>query len=379
MMQSFFDTPREQSLVKATIVSKYFVTWASIIINIIKQGEQGFRREKKRIAYIDLFSGPGKYSDGTPSTPILVLKEALKSPEICDQIMITFNDSNRNYVESLRHVINSFEDIDQFKFRPQVHNIVVQRQLAELLVALPQVPTLLFVDAWGYKEISIELIDSVLRKWGSGCIFFFNYNRINMAVDNPRVTEMLDVLFGPDRADKLRQELRKSGPDERELTIIEEFSTALKESSSDGSPRYVLPFRFKTGSGTRISHHLIHVSRHFLGYDKMKEIMANKSSSRDQGVPSFEYNQATRKQPLLFSLARPLEELEGMLLRDYAGRSATITDIYEHHSVDTPFMLRHYRHVLWSLWDRNIISAEPSPKRRNTFAKYIIATFPPST
>lgn len=373
-MQSFFNTPRKHSLVKATIVSKYFVTWASIIINIIRRDEQGFRREKRQIAYIDLFSGPGKYNDGTPSTPILVLKEALKNPEICDRIMITFNDSDSNCVESLRHVINDFEDINQFKFRPQVHNIVVQRQLAELLADLPQVPTLLFVDAWGYKEISIELVDSVLREWGSDCIFFFNYNRINMAVDNPRVTEMLDALFGPDRADRLRQELRKSDPDERELTIIEEFSTALKESSSDGSSRYVLPFRFKNVAGSRTSHHLIHVSRHFLGYEKMKEIMAKESSTANQGVPSFEYNPATKRQHLLFSLSRPLDELGGMLLQEFAGQSIKMKDIYQKHSEDTQFIKKNYKDVLWQLEEQGKITA--SKHRRGSFADDVVATFP---
>lgn len=374
MTQSFFNTPREQSSVKATIVSKYFVTWASIIIEILKRNEQNRGYKKKQIAYIDLFSGPGKYNDGKPSTPVLVLKKALKSPEICDRILITFNDGDSNYAESLRQVINSFEGIERFRFRPKVFNKVIRRQ-AELLKDLPQVPTLLFVDAFGYKEISIELIDSVLRKWGSGCIFFFNYNRINMAVDNPRVTA-LDALFGPDRADKLHQELGKINPEERELTIIEEFSTALKESSSDGSSRYVLPFRFRNAAGSRTSHHLIHVSRHFLGYDKMKEIMAKESSNRDQSVPSFEYNPATERQRLLFSLSRTLGELGDILLQDFAGQSLTMSEIYKRHSVDMPFIKGNYKDILWQLFDAGRINVSRSP-RRNTFADNIVVTFPP--
>ena len=377
MAESFFNTPRANSLVKVEIVSRFFEIWANVILQILKRQERKYGREKGKIAYIDLFSGPGKYDDGTPSTPILVLEKALKNPELCERMLITFNDGDINHVESLRQVVNSYQGIERFSNKPVVENMVVHRQISDRLSSLPDVPTLLFVDGWGYKELSIEMIESVLQKWGSDCIFFFNFNRINSAIENPRVVESVDALLGRDRADRLRSELASSDPDNRELIIMEEFSTALKESNSDGESRYVLPFRFKRASGARTSHHLIHVSRHFLGYDKMKEIMAKESSNHGQDVATFEYNQATHKQSLLFGFNRKLEELEGMLLNDFAGQSANIKEIHESHSVDTPFVIKNYRHALWNLWDRCVIKAEPTPMRRNTFAERIVARFPP--
>ena len=43
-----------------------------------------------------------------------------------------------------------------------------------------------------------------------------------------------------------------------------------------GAPdrRFVLPFCFKNNSGTRTTHHLVLVTKHFKGYDLMKGIMA---------------------------------------------------------------------------------------------------------
>ena len=55
----FFNEQTEQSAVKATIVSKYFWSWAMIIMP---------RADK--IAYIDLFAGAGRYKDGSKSTPL---------------------------------------------------------------------------------------------------------------------------------------------------------------------------------------------------------------------------------------------------------------------------------------------------------------------
>ncbi len=372
MPQTFFNSPRENSLVKAAIVSKYFATWASIIGHILKRDE--FGSFKKPIAYIDLFAGPGSYDDGTLSTPLLVLQESLKSADILDRLQITFNDVNSEHAESLRQAIKDFDGVSRFRFEPHVQNFLVERELADSIRALPDMPTLLFVDAWGYKEISIDLFESVLQKWGSDCIFFFNFNRINAAIENPRIVESIDNLFGNDHATKLRNELANCKPKDRELVILEEFSAALKEASTDGTPRYVLPFRFKNAVGSRTSHHLIHVSRHFLGYEKMKEIMAKESSDSPQGVSSFEYNLATKRHPLLFRLSRPLDELGEMLLREFAGQKISMKEIYERHSVDTPFIKRNYKEILWQLEEGGRITA--TQHRRNSFADSVVVSFP---
>ena len=52
----------------------------------------------------------------------------------------------------------------------------------------------------------------------------------------------------------------------------------------------------------------------------MREIMFA-HSQKEQGVAKFEYNPADARWPSLFDLLRPLEDLEEMLLRDYAARS----------------------------------------------------------
>ena len=113
--------------------------------------------------------------------------------------------------------------------------------------------------------------------------------------------------------------------------------------------KYVLPFRFKNEKGNRTSHHLIFVSKHFKGYEIMKEIMAGESSSADQGVPSFEYSPASFLQPLLFELSRPLDDLEEMLLTKFAGRCVIMEQVYQEHNVDTPYIKKNYKDVLRKL------------------------------
>jgi hypothetical protein len=71
----FFDESTEQSRIKATIVRDYFWAWARVILPTVKQ-------QNWPIAYIDLFAGPGRYKDGTKSTPLLILESAIADAEM---------------------------------------------------------------------------------------------------------------------------------------------------------------------------------------------------------------------------------------------------------------------------------------------------------
>jgi hypothetical protein len=236
------------------------------------------------------------------------------------------------------------------------------------------VPTLFFVDPWGYKGLSLRLVNSVLKDWGCDCIFFFNYNRINMGLTNAAVKEHMDALFGAERADALRQKLEPLSPFKRELLVVEELCQALRALG----PRYVLPFRFKDDRGTRTSHHLILVSKGFKGYEIMKEIMAKECSSSEQGVPSFEYNPVDARdagqQQFLFQMSRPLDDLADMLLDTFAGQTLTMQNIYEQHNVDRPYTKKNYKDVLMKLEEAKKISA--STHRKGTFGDTVRVTFP---
>jgi len=56
---SFFLEQREQSIIKARIVSEYFSKWAYVMLGSQKK----YPSHSQRMAYIDLFTGPGRYDD----------------------------------------------------------------------------------------------------------------------------------------------------------------------------------------------------------------------------------------------------------------------------------------------------------------------------
>jgi len=364
---TFFDETTEQSEVKARLVSKYFWSWTQIVMPTAKRFGGG------KIAYIDLFAGPGRYKDGTKSTPLLVLERALQDDTMRQMLVSMFNDGNEDNSRSLEQAIAQVPGIESLRFPPQVSNQEVGEEIVQMFEGMKLIPTLFFVDPWGYKGLSLRLVNAVLKNWGCDCIFFFNYNRINMGLGNKLVREHMNALFGEERADRMRPTLARMLPDEREITIVNEIAEALRNMGG----KYVLPFGFRNAQGIRTSHHLIFVSKHQRGYGIMKDIMAAESSIGFQGVPSFEYNPASEKQPFLFEFARPLDDLPGMLLKTFAGQTISMKEIYEQHNVDTPYIERNYKEALRQLETQGDITAQPPASKRRRLHDEV--TFGPNT
>jgi len=365
--KDFFAESREQSQVKARIVTKYFWAWATVMMPTAKI-------YSKRIAYIDLFSGPGRYEDGTVSTPLMVLEKAIADPQMSTMLVTLFNDRDAENVGKLKAAIESLPGIEKLKYKPEITNEIVGEELAKKWAAMRFVPTFFFIDPWGYAGLSSGLIKAVIQSWGCDCVFFFNYNRINMGLANDKVQAHMDALFGAERANQLRQILPTLEPTDRENQIVEALAEAMKQL---GAP-YVLPFAFKDTRGNRTKHHLIFVTKHFKGYEIMKGIMAKESSEQNQGVATFEFSPAAERFPLLFELSRPLDELGQMLLKQFAGETLTMRHIYERHSVGRPYISSNYKDVLKVLEKEQKIKAIPPAEDRpkNTFADNVQVFFP---
>src|SRR6266700_505037 len=179
---TFFDESTQQSRIKATIVRDYFWAWANVILPTAK-------RSHGRIAYIDLFAGPGRYKDGTKSTPLLVLESAIADEHMREHLVTLFNDADKENTAALQKEIDNLPDIGKLKYKPQVEAEEVGDKIVAMFEEKSLIPTLFFVDPWGYKGLSLGLINSVLKNWGCDCVFFFNYNRINMGLNNQAVED----------------------------------------------------------------------------------------------------------------------------------------------------------------------------------------------
>ena len=82
--------------------------------------------------------------------------------------------------------IKSLPGIDKLKYAPQVINQEVGTEIVKRFEEMRLVPTLFFVDPWGYKGLSLKLVNAVVKDWACECVFFFNYNRINAGLRERR-------------------------------------------------------------------------------------------------------------------------------------------------------------------------------------------------
>jgi len=360
----FFDERTDQSETKARIIQKYFYAWANVIIPTAK-------RHGGKIAYIDLYAGPGRYKDGAASTPLLVLQHAIQDPNMCAMLVAYFNDADANHTSTLQTEIDALLGITKLKHKPTVNCGEIGADTEKALNENKLIPSFTFVDPFGYRGLSLKIVNGVIKDLGCDCVFFFNYGRINAGLSNEKVEKHMDALFGTERAAELRQKLTGKNPEQRETLILEELSQAIRAMGG----KFVLPFRFKRGN--RTSHSLIFVSKHFKGYEIMKGIMAGESSTEDQGVASFTYSPADATTPLLFSLLQPFDKLLSQLPTIFAGKSLAMQQIYEKHSVDTPYTKTNYKKALGQLEAQGKLTADPSAseRRKGTFADNVMVTF----
>jgi three-Cys-motif partner protein len=69
--------------------------------------------KRKRIAFIDLFDGPGSYEGKVPSTPMRVLGAASKNSTLKEMLVAIFSDADPRHVHSLEEAIASFSGLNE--------------------------------------------------------------------------------------------------------------------------------------------------------------------------------------------------------------------------------------------------------------------------
>jgi three-Cys-motif partner protein len=355
--EDFFKKLNKPSIIKSEIVSKYFSAWSNVIFHAQKKG-YGHNKANK-IGYIDLFAGQGKDECGQDSTPLLIVKNAIKNEYLQQSLVTVFNDSDPNKLAKLRNSIFSLEGVNLLKHNPMFDNVIVGDELANKFGEIEFIPTLFFVDPWGYKGLSRRLFKSILKDWGCDFIFFFNYRRINAALNNNLLFRNMENLFGTDRAINLSSKLKEFTPIKRHEIVIDEIKDALEEIGGE----FILPFKFLNKTGKAITHHLIFVSKHPLGYSIMKDIMAKYSLQTLDGIIYFEYNPAIPGNRVLFHPEYSLDRLCADLKEIYRGQSILMDKIYEDHHCGKNYIKKNYKDAIRNLEEQGEVRIKRPTKR----------------
>lgn len=366
MGDSFFEAQTEQSRVKATIVSEYFKQWSKVMVTNVKT--HGARYSTDKIIYLDLYSGPGTYEDGSFSTPLLILNHAVSDTELQKYLLCVFNDADETSIGKLEKTVKDLPGIQTLSHAPEFYHGEVDAEMVKVLQTTNMPPTLLFADPFGYKGLSLDLINSVLKDFGGESIFFFNYNRTQAAIKNSKVEGHIDALFGKERADKLREIENGSGDKEEDILV------ALLLALTEKYGKYFCLFKFPSVKKDITSHYLVYVTKHQLGYKIMQSTMAKYSDYEDEyGVASFRCDPTAIHQKSIFN---PLKELALELSKEFQGKSMILDEFWVEHSIATNYVRKNYVEAVKLLADEGLVTFSGTiPKQRKHCGENTVVCF----
>jgi three-Cys-motif partner protein len=367
--KKFFAEQTAHSRVKADIVYKYVLAWAAIVLST-RFNSTG------TAAYIDLFSGPGSYDDGARSTPLLIAEAVLKKPQLVQGLQMFFNDINPSLTNSLRQEISGLKDVTTLRHAPRYSSLPATVGLIDSFGLSLDVPQFYFLDQFGWADITPALVRRIFKNHKCDCAFFLPTPRVIAAVSNPNSREAMVTLFGEAGLESLKRSFRDR-PREKEFVVLEH----LKEAMSVAGAHYFQPFPFRLGDGNSPKQHLVYLGKHSKGLEVMKDVMDRSSTMHHDGVPQMGYIDG----PVQHGLFNPdpIPGLQSELLTFFAGRTATVGEIFEeHHVTNECFLLRNYQEALRRLEAAGCIKTAPTSFERPTrtgivtMSELVTVTFP---
>ena len=326
----FYKTQTKQSLIKSLIVKDYFAGWFSIINH----------RYKGDYLYLDLFSGPGSYDDGNISTPMYIANEINKNQKMLDKIYLHFNDYKVKYISKLKDNITTQFNPNFINDRISFTNLTINEQTIQFFKKIIRGrSTLLFYDPFGYKVVSIKTLNELITNFGSDCIFFFNYSRLNRAINNPKTEHLISPFFGNTNGlERLRSLLRNKDSFSRQELILNDLYESFLIKGC-----YTTKFKIYNDKNA-LSHCIIIVSHHPSGLDLAKKTFFKHSSDDSNEVKMFEYHPDKRGK---FNYEHSIQLLKDRILKnsvEYDGLKTT--SLYKKDHIQTEYILNHYKKAL---------------------------------
>ena len=273
----FFESQKEKSRVKTLIVTEFFKAYFPII-------NAGFNQ--KEVWYIDLFCGPGRYEDGTPSTPIKLLDviNDFKSDDVRNRLKIVFNDHNFSYIEKLRRNISAHPVLEKLNHQPIITNLKASDvDLSKYTQG--NTPIFSFVDPWGYKDVTVSQVWSLVKNRGSDCVLFFNADRILQDISKPSSEQDFQQIFGKyfEKAKQVQTtstlSQRKKAEEFLSLFSRNLYETAKTESHGGRVRLFILPFYVEADDKEKTSHYIVFISKAHKAIQEMRRVMIKQGNS----------------------------------------------------------------------------------------------------
>ncbi len=346
-VSDFYDVQADHSRVKSELVARYLPAWAN------KVG-----RYEEDLYYLDLFSGRGIYRDSNRSTPLLILDQIEKYPWLAEKLHIHFYEGNPEYRSVLKEVVQQHPVFSKLVREPKFEDIMIDANFAAKIAGQIYPCTYSFIDPFGFKDISIELIDVISRQWGSDSIFNLSISGLVRNIRNTANQATVERFFGRDSYSMIMRTLNETeNVGVLSQVIFGEIENALKSKRDYRVLKICTQFDTTAGE----NYYLVFLSKHELGFKIMRDMMIKRSAKDGDNLPRYIIETAPSTEKEQYELSLPeqgklLIDLSKKLHRDFVDQKLTMENLFvECLKLSYPYQDAHIRKAISVLRKQGLV------------------------
>ncbi|MGD0036051.1 MAG: three-Cys-motif partner protein TcmP [Bacteroidota bacterium] len=347
------------TLAKHKILERYLKAWFPILSTY-----------HERIIYLDGFSGPGRYKNGEPGSPIIALEVANgHQKQFKGELVFIFVDERKDRVDNLKNEIALLKLPNTFKVHPE------DGQFAQVATGILDeiekenqtlAPTFAFIDPFGFSGVPFDLLCRLLKHKSSEALITFMVDSMNRFLEAPNeeIQKHIVEFFG---TKEVIDVAKKQG--DRIKNLLNFYLEKLQPIG-----KFIRLFEMRN-QNDRIIYYLVFVTNNPLGHLRMKEAMWKVDEEGD-----FRYSDSTNiDQGVLFHIDHA-EKLFNIMCGLFSKRAISVEALKNYIRDHTMYIDKHLTCSLQYGEEKGLITVnaqkmDGSKRRKKTFPDGALITF----
>lgn len=367
----------EHTKAKHLILTSYLKAWAAIMA---RQAEK-IGRSKSTLLFVDGFAGPGVYESPSydeeirDGSPILALKAILEHEvQLSIPMRFDFIERDPERFKSLEKIVIDMKST--WEESKRIHSVKCFQKDCESTISSwieyceksgsKLGPAFFFLDQFGYSQVSMNLINSIMRYPMCETFIYLNWDRMNQFLSDQSKWPGIDKAFGGDEWRAIFQKDTSEKP-----RFMQEIYK--KNLQAKAQIKYVWAFTM-SDKHEKLLHWLFFCTNNRRGIEEMKKAMWQVDSS---GFFGFSDKTGLDQMNLLSSYTDA--QLSNDIGEHFSGRVVTVGEVEEYVLTETPA----YKHkAALKLMEKSepprltVVDPPPDRKRRTFPSETLKLSFP---
>lgn len=258
MTSDFFNDRKAWSIDKHSILSSYAVTAARIL---------------RHLTVVDLMAGAGRYDDGSPGSPLIIMQRALAAQKKNYRYSIKGVFTESEMYSNLTSTLERFPSLLWSAFEGDWQSLI-----PSILKELGNDRALVFADPYGAKGIEWQALSPLINRPDSVTEVLINFNIRHFrrlagflesdALHRESWLAVIDRTMG-DKHWQQSVDMRLDG-DKRDAQIVDEYLRRLRK---QGGLSYTETYPVNDPETGRLKYYLIYGTRHIRGLEAMNNVV----------------------------------------------------------------------------------------------------------